>query len=200
MKYFNPINEFFLEDKFQSIVLFNHVLAFLLRDTNSQKYPTHNTYTHTYNPLDVSSEGSSSLRNCEFPRSQSSESPRLPDNQEVTRVSICTIQIQTMLPSLTINLVWRRDRSTRPFWGSRVKFDHRHTDLNYSARRNRKEASLPAQRKTEHREISAVFLFFFLPILRKRLNDCTIPFPTIEGKEGELSGRIFKVDIDSNIG
>lgn len=163
MKYFNPINEFFLEDKFQIIVLFNHVLAFLLRDTNSQKYPTHNTYTHTYNPLDVSSEGSSSLRNCEFPRSQSSESPRLPDNQEVTRVSICTIQIQTMLPSLTINLVWRRDRSTRPFWGSRVKFDHRHTDLITPLVVIGKKLPFQLRGKLSIERSQRFFFFFFYP-------------------------------------
>lgn len=117
----NILTQFRINEFLPSWILLNSIIsiAYLpsFRKIQILKNIPHVTYIHTHNPLDVSSEGSSSLRNCEFPRSQSSESPRLPDNQEVTRVSICTIQIQTMLPSLTINLVWRRDRSMRPFWG-----------------------------------------------------------------------------------
>lgn len=50
-----------------------------------------------------------------FVRSEPSSKASTLERSEVTRVSICTIQIQTMLPFLTINLVWREDRSMSSF-------------------------------------------------------------------------------------
>lgn len=49
-----------------------------------------------------------------------------------------------------LRLIWCGVEIDRcALFGGRVKFDHRHTDLNYSARRNRKEVSLELEEKWE---------------------------------------------------
>lgn len=199
MKYFNPINEFFLEDKFQSIVLFNHVLAFLLRDTNSQKYPTRNTYTHTIHWTSRARVH----RVCEIANFHVPKVPKAlvsPTTRKLQGFQFVPFKSRRCFPPLRLIQcgveIDRRALSGGAGLSSIIDTLTLITPLVVIG----KKLPFQLRGKLSIERSQRFFFFFFLPILRKRLNDCTIPFPIIEGKEGELSGRIFKVDIDSNIG